>query len=83
MAALCASLSNRAALCASLSNIAALCASFVYTAILSLFRSGGQFPYQLLTRKVNAEQSSAILTTLLSQLDSHMERFITPVGWGL
>ena len=83
MAALCASLSNMAALCASLSNVAALCASFVYTAILSLFRSGGQFPYQLLTRKVNAEQSSAIVATLLSQLDSHMERFITPVGWGL
>ena len=57
-----------AALCASLSNIVALCASFVYTAILSLFRSGGQFPYQLLTRKVNAEQSSAIVATLLSRL---------------
>ena len=44
---------------------------------------GWSIPISVLTHKVNAEQSSAILTTLLSQLDSHMERFITPVGWGL
>ena len=44
---------------------------------------GWSIPISVLTHKVNAEQSSAIITTLLSQLDSHMERFITPVGWGL